>query len=105
MPILDAIHEISGVSDTVVSIGTGTVWRGGVKMNNLDMMHEYASNMQYAIDGIIENEFKSVKPNREMIEFLTAQSMAFDQMDSFCEWMELKENAPETGISHGAMKK
>ena len=71
-------------------------------MNNLDMMHEYASNMQYAIDGIIENEFKSVKPNREMIEFLTAQSMAFDQMANFCEWLELKENAPETGISHGA---
>ena len=29
----------------MVSIGTGTVWRGGVKMDNLEMMHEYASNM------------------------------------------------------------
>lgn len=91
MPVLDAIHEISGVSDFMVSIGTGTVRRGGVKMNNLDMMHEYASNMQYAIDGIIEKEFESVEPNRELIEFLTAQSMAFDQMANFCEWLELKE--------------
>lgn len=47
-------------------------------MDNLEMMHEYASNMQYAIDGIIEKEFESVEPNRELIEFLTAQSMAFD---------------------------
>lgn len=75
----------------MVSGGTGTVWRGGVIMNNLDMMHEYASNMQYAIEGIIEKEFESTEPNRELIEFLTAQSMAFDQMAGFCEWMELKE--------------
>lgn len=74
-------------------------------MNNLDMMHEYASNMQYAIDGIIEKEFESTEPNRELIEFLTAQSMAFDQIAGFCEWMELKENAPETRVSHGAIKK
>ena len=91
MPILDAIYKTGGASDSVVSIGTSAVRRGGVIMNNLDMMHEYASNMQYAIDGIIENEFESVKPNREMIEFLTAQSMAFDQMANFCEWLELKE--------------
>lgn len=60
-------------------------------MDNLDMMHEYASKMQYAIEGIIEKEFESTEPNRELIEFLTAQSMAFDQMASFCEWLELKE--------------
>ena len=65
-------------------------------MSNLEMMQEYASKMQNAVDGIIENEFYSTKPNRELIEFLTAQSMAFDQMAAFCEWLELKENAPET---------
>lgn len=91
MPILDEVHKTCGVSDSVVSIGAGTVRRGGVIMDNLEMMQEYASKMQYAIDGIIEKEFESVKPNREMIEFLTAQSMAFDQMASFCEWLELKE--------------
>lgn len=91
MPVLDEVHKACGVSDSVVSIGTSTMRRGGVIMNNLDMMHEYASNMQYAIDGIIEKEFESVEPNREMIEFLTAQSMAFDQMASFCEWLELKK--------------
>lgn len=60
-------------------------------MDNLEMMQEYASKMQNAVDGIIENEFESVKPNRELIEFLTAQSMSFDQMANFCEWLELKE--------------
>lgn len=105
MPVLDAIYKACGVSDSVVSIGAGVVRRGGVIMNNLDMMHEYASNMQYAIEGIIEKEFESVEPNREMIEFLTAQKTAFSQMLEFTEWLELKENAPETGISHGAMKK
>ena len=38
-------------------------------MNNLDMMHEYASKMQYAIEGIIEKEFESTEPSRELIEF------------------------------------
>ena len=91
MPILDEVHKTCSISNFMVGVGTGTVWRGGVIMNNLDMMHEYASNMQYAIDGIVEKEFESVEPNRELIEFLTAQSMAFDQMAIFCEWLELKE--------------
>lgn len=60
-------------------------------MNNLDMMHEYVTSMQYAIEGIIEKEFESVEPNRELIEFLTAQSIVSDQMANFCEWLELKE--------------
>lgn len=74
-------------------------------MDNLEAMQEYASKMQYALNEIIDDEWESSKPNRTLIEFLTAQSMAFDQMDSFCEWMELKENAPETRVSHGAIEK
>ena len=91
MPILDAIYKTCSISDFVVGVGTGTVWRGGAKMNNLDMMHEYVTSMQYAIEGIIEKEFESVEPNRELIEFLTAQSIVSDQMANFCEWLELKE--------------
>lgn len=60
-------------------------------MDNLEMMHEYASKMQYALNEIIDDEWESSKPNRTLIEFLTAQSIAFDQMASFCEWLELKE--------------
>ena len=74
-------------------------------MDNLEAMQEYASKMQYALNEIIDEEWESSKPNRTLIEFLTAQKAAFSQMLEFTEWLELKENAPETGISHGAIKK
>lgn len=35
MPILDAIYKACGVSDSVVSIGTGVVRRGDIKMNRV----------------------------------------------------------------------
>ena len=105
MPILDAIHEISGVSDFMVSIGAGVVRRGGVIMDNLEAVQEYASKMKYALNEIIDEEWESSKPNRTLIEFLTVQKDAFSQMLEFTEWLELKENAPETRVSHGAIKK
>lgn len=60
-------------------------------MNNLDMMHEYASKMKYALNEIIDEELESLKPNRTLIEFLTAQEATFSQMLKFTEWLELKE--------------
>lgn len=74
-------------------------------MDNLEAMQEYASKMQYALNEIIDEEWESSKPNRTLIEFLTAQKSAFSQMLEFTEWLELKENAPETRVSNGAIEK